>query len=119
MPVPKHLMAFFLRLVDKSKKAEINWEATGQPDAFRVTFADVAISISLEGNKPLVRIQLLNDRGDPAAVITVDDGDDEWIGAMSLINTANRKVTKIDKTMQRAMEELGREGTVGQEPPPS
>ena len=115
MAVPQELMAFFLRLVDKSRKSEINWEATGRADAFRVTFSDIAITISLEGEKPFVRIQLLNDRGDPAAIITVDDGDDEWLPAMSLINSANRKVARIDRTMQRAMEELGKEGSVGLE----
>lgn len=116
MPIPEDLRPFFSKLVDKSKKMEINWEATGQKDSFRVTFSDIAITVSLEGNKPPVRIQLLNDKGDPAAVITVDDADDDWISAMSLINSANRKVTKIEKTMLRAMEELGKEGPVGQEP---
>ena len=116
MPIPEDLNPFFSMLVDKSRKLEINWEATGEADSFRVTFSDIAISISLEGNKPFVRIQLLNDKGDPATVITVDDGDEEWLGAMSLINSANRKVRKIDQSLQRAMEELGKEGTVGQEP---
>ena len=119
MAIPNDLMAFFLRLVDKSRNSEINWKGTGRPDTFLVTFSDIAISICLVGDKPSVRIQLLNDEGDPAAVITVDDGDDEWLAAMSLINSANRKVTKIDRTMQRAMEELGKAGTVGQEPPRS
>ncbi len=116
MPIPEDLKPFFSRLVDKSRKLEINWEATGEAEEFRVTFSDIAISISLERNKPVVRIQLLNDKGDPATVITVDDEDDEWLGAMSLINSAKRKVTKIDKSLQRAMEELGKEGTVGREP---
>ncbi len=119
MAIPKDFMAFFLRLVDKSRKSEVNWVATDRTDAFRVTFSDMAISISLEGDEPIVRIQLLNNEGDPAAAMTVDDGDDEWLAAMSLINSANRKVTKIDETMRRAMEELGKEGTVGEEPPPA
>ena len=119
MAIPKEFMAFFLRLVDKSRKSEVNWEATGGKDTVRVTFSDIAINISLVGDKPEVRIQLLNDEGVPAAVMSVDDGDDEWLAAMSLINSANRRVTKIDRTMQRAMEELGKEGTVGQEPPAS
>ncbi len=119
MPVPQDLMTFFMRLVEKSKKGEINWAAAGEADTFLVTFSDLAIGISLVGDNPVVRIQLLNDEGDPTAAITVDDGDEEWLGAMSLINSANRKVRKIDKTMRRAMEELGREGTVGQEPPRS
>ena len=41
----------------------------------------------------------------------------EWLAAMSLINSASRKVTKIDESLQRVMEELGKEGMVGQEPP--
>lgn len=113
MPVPKELMQFFSKLVDKSKKSEINWQATGQSDAYRVTFPDMAISISLEGTK-LVRIQLLNDQGEPAAAIAVNDGDEEWLGAISLINSANRKVTKIDTTMRRALEELGKDGAIGE-----
>lgn len=116
MPVSKDLTSFFLRLIEKSKKSEINWQATGPPDAFRVTFSGIAILISLEGDKPLVRIQLFNDKGDTAAVISVDQGDDEWLGAMSLINSANRKVTKKDETLHRAMQELEKEGSVGDEP---
>jgi len=115
MPVPKDLTSFFLRLIEKSKKSEINWQATGPPDAFRVTFSGIAILISLEGDKPLVRIQLLNDKGDTAAVISVDQGDDEWLGAMSLNNSANRKVTKKDETLHRAMQELEKEGSVGED----
>jgi hypothetical protein len=116
MPIPEDLKPFFSSLVAKSKKLEINWEATGNADSFRVTFSDFAIGISQEGSKPVVRIQLLNDTGDIASEMTVDDGDDDWLGALSLINTAKRKVTKIDRSLQRAMEELGKEGTVGLEP---
>ena len=28
MAIPKEFMAFFLRLVDKSRKSEVNWKAT-------------------------------------------------------------------------------------------
>ena len=61
-------------------------------------------------------IELLNDQGQPAATIAVDDRDDEWLGAVSLINSANRKVSKIDQTMSRAMEELAKDGAIGQDP---
>lgn len=118
MPVPKELLPFFTRLVDKSKKSEINWQTTGQPEAFRVTFPDMAIAIALEGDR-LVRIKLLNDQGLAAAEMVVDDGEDEWLGAVSLINSAKRKVMRIDQTMQRAMEELGKDGPVGLESPSS
>ena len=117
MPISEDLKPLFSRLVAKSKKLEINWQATDQADSFRVTFSDFAISISQEGSNPVVRIKPLNDQGVIATEMTVDDGDDEWLGALSLINTAKRKVTKIDKSLQRAMEELGKEGPVGQEPP--
>ncbi len=115
MPVPKDMMTFFSRLVEKSKKSEINWKATTDTDTFIVTFPDLSITISLVGEKPVVRVQLLNDEGAPTSVITVDDADDEWIAAMSLINSANRKVRKIDQTMLHAMEELGKDGPVGEE----
>ena len=115
MPVAKELVPFFTRLVEKSKKSEINWRDTGQADAFRVTFRDMAVTIEMEGNR-LVRIQLLNDRGDVVEVITVDDDDDEWLGAVGLINSAKRKVTKKDVTMRRVMEELAKDGPIGEEP---
>jgi hypothetical protein len=115
MPVPKELTSFFSGLVEKSRKSEINWCPTDEPDAYRVTFPDMAITVRQEGERR-VRIELLNDRSIPAATICVEYGDEEWIGAVSLINSANRKVTKIDQTMQRAMEELGRDGPIGQDP---
>ena len=40
-------------------------------------------------------------------------GDEEWLAAVSLINSANRKVRKIDHTLRRAMEELSKSGAVG------
>jgi hypothetical protein len=119
MPVPEEFRPFFTSLVDKSRKSEINWEAAGTADAFRVRFSDFSISISQAGETPIVRIQLFNDQGGPTAVITVDNGDDEWLGAVGLINSAERKVRKVGQTLQRAMEELGREGLIGLEPPTS
>jgi hypothetical protein len=119
MPVPEEFQPFFTSLVDKSRRSEINWEAIGQSDAYRVTFSDFSISISQDGDKPVVRIQLFNDHGGPTATITVDDGDDEWLGAVGLINSAERKVRKLGQTLQRAMEELGREGPIGLKPPAS
>ena len=81
MPVPTEFMPFFTSLVDKSKKSEINWEATGQPDAYRVRFSDFSISVSQEnGQPPSIRVQLLNDQGQPTVVMSIDDGDDEWLG---------------------------------------
>jgi len=119
MPVPKEFMPFFTNLVDKSKKSEINWEAMDQPDAYRVRFSDFSITVSQKGAKPVVRIQLLSDQGEPSAAITVDSDDDEWLGAVGLINSADRKVRKIGRTMQRAMEELGKRGSIGLERPVS
>ena len=116
MPVPTEFTPFFTSLVDKSKKSEINWEATGQPDAYRVRFSDFSISVSQEnGQPPSIRVQLLNDQGQPTVVMSIDDGDDEWLGAVGLMNSADRKVRKIGRTMQRAMEELGKQGPVGLE----
>jgi len=116
MPVPAELRPFFTSLVDKSRRCEINWEATGRADSFRVRFSDFSIVVAQEGDKPFVHVQLLNDRGDVTAAIRVDDKDEEWIGAVGLINSAARKVKKIGHTMRRAMEELGKDGLVGLEP---
>ncbi len=115
MPVPTELKPFFSGLVEKSRKAEINWEANGGPDSFRVTFADFAIRIAQDAARPAVRVQLLNDQGEPTTVITVDKSDEEWIAAVSLINSADLKVRKVGRTLQRAMEELGRSGMIGQQ----
>ena len=114
MPVPKELLPFFTGLVDKSRRSEINWCPTDRPDAFRVNFPDMAITVAQEGERR-VRIELLNDRSIPAATICVEYGDEEWIGAVSLINSATRRVTKIEQTMRRAMEELGRDGPIGED----
>jgi hypothetical protein len=116
MPVPLELKPFFTGLVEKSRKSEINWEANGGSDAYRVRFEDFAIGISQDQRTSTVRVQLLNDRGEPTAVINVEKGDDEWIGAVSLINTADLKVRKVGHTLGRAMEELGRAGLVGLDP---
>ena len=113
MPVPTELHAFFNNLVEKSKKSEINWEAHGGPDAYRVRFADFSIGIDQDERKPSVRIQLLNDRGEPTAVINVGKEDEQWIGAISLINSAGMKVRKVGPTLGRAMEELGKQGPIG------
>ena len=115
MPVGKELKPFFTGLVEKSKRMEINWEATGQPGTYCVVFSDIAIRVFLEGERH-VHVQLLNDKGDPATAIKVSEGDDEWLAATSLINSANRAVTRIDKSMQRAMEELAKEGLIGRGP---
>lgn len=113
MPVPAELRPFFSGLVDKSKKGEINWEAAGPQDAYRVRFPDFAIAIDQDAHRPSVRIQLLNDRGESTATITVGKGDEEWIAAVSLINSADRTVRKVGPTLSRALEELGRQGPIG------
>ena len=100
-------------LVDKSRNSEINWETDGRPDAYRVRFSDFAIAVDQDEHRPAVRMQLLNDQGGATTIITVEKGDEEWLAAVSLINSANRKVRKIDHTLTRAMEELGREGPIG------
>ena len=113
MPVPTELVPFFNNLVDKSKKSEINWEAAGQPDAYMVRFPDFSIQIIQEGTKPCVLIRLHNDDGRAVTDFKVNSQDEEWIGAVSLINSADRKVRKAGHTLQRAMEELGKTGTIG------
>jgi len=116
MPVPIEFMPFFTSLVDKSRMSEINWEATGRPDAYRVRFSDFSIVVSQKGDRPTsIRVQLLNDQGEPTAVITIDDRDEEWLGAVGLFNSADRKVRKLGRTMRRAMEELGKQGAIGLE----
>ena len=115
MPVPIDLKPFFASLVEKSRRHEINWEADGRADTYRVRFADFAIAVSQDESRPSVRIQLLNDQGEPTTLVTVEKGDEEWLAAVSVINSANRKVRKIDHTLQRALEELGREGVIGLE----
>lgn len=116
MPVPTELRPFFTSLVEKSKRSEINWEAHGGPHSFRVRFNDFGIRVSQDEQRPSVRIQLLNDRGEPTAVIDVRKEDEDWIRAISLINSANLKVRKVGQTLGRAMEELGKPGAVGLEP---
>jgi hypothetical protein len=114
MPVPIEFRPLFTSLVDKSRRSEINWEATAQPNVYRVRFPDFSIVVSHEGgHRGSVRVQLLNDQGEPSAVISVDDRDDEWLGAVGLFNSAERKVLKVGRTMRRAMEELERQGVVG------
>lgn len=116
MPVPIEFRPFFTSLVDKSRRSEINWEATGRPAAYRVRFPDFSIVVSEEGDKPTsIRVQLLNDQGEPTAVISVDDRDEEWLGAVGLFNSADRKVRKLGTTLGRAMEELGKRGAIGLE----
>jgi hypothetical protein len=120
MPVPIEFMPFFTSLVDKSRKSEINWEATGRRGEYRVRFSDFSIVVSEEGGKPSsIRIQLINDQGEPTAVISIDDRDEEWLGAVGLFNSADRKVRKLGRTMRRAMEELGKQGAIGLEASPS
>ncbi len=116
MPVPTELRPFFTSLVEKSKKSEINWEANGGPNSYRVRFDDFAISVSQDDQRPLVRIQLLNDRSEPTAVIDVRKEDEDWIRAISLINSADLKVRKVGQTLGRAMEELSKSGAIGFEP---
>lgn len=116
MPVPIEFKPFFTNLVDKSRKSEINWEDAGEPNTYRVRFADFSIVVSQTDDRtPSVRVQLLNDRGHPTAVISVDDQDDEWLGAVGLFNSADRKVRKLGRTMRRAMEELAKQGSIGLE----
>jgi hypothetical protein len=116
MPVPIEFMPFFTSLVDKSRQSEINWEATSRPEVYRVRFSDFSIVVSQDGGKPpSVCVQLLNDQGEPTAVISIDDRDDEWLGAVGLFNSADRKVRKLGRTMRRAMEELGKHGSIGLE----
>jgi hypothetical protein len=65
MPVPLELKPFFTGIVETSRKSEINWEANGGSDAYRVRFEDFAIGISQDQRTSTVRVQLLNDRGEP------------------------------------------------------
>lgn len=113
MPVPTELRSFFSGLVEKSKKGEINWEAAGPKDVYRVRFRDFAIAIDQDPHKPAVRVQLVNDAGEATAVITVGKEDEEWISAVSLINSADRTVRKVGHTLTRALEELGKSGAIG------
>ena len=113
MPVPTELMPLFRNLVEKSKKSEINWEAAGPRDAFAVRFPDFSIKVVQDEAKPRVTVQLHNDTGEPVADFRVTDQDEEWIMAVSLINSADRVVRKAGLTLQRAMEELSKAGMVG------
>ncbi len=113
MPVPTELRSFFDSLVEKSRRSEINWESDGVSDSYRVRFADFTIAIRADEARPAVFIQLLNDQGEQATVITVQQGDEQWIGAVSLINSANLKVRKVGETLRRALEELEKEGPIG------
>ena len=113
MPVPAELRPFFTNLVEKSKRSEINWEAEQRADAYRVRFPDFSIVVSQDSHRHSVQLQLLNDRGGATTVLSVEKGDEEWLAAVSLINSANRKVRKIDHTLRRAMEELSKSGAVG------
>ena len=113
MPVPIELRPFFAGLVDKSRRGEIRWEADGKTDAFRARFSRFSIAIRQDERKPAVHVELRNDQGQPASIITVDQGDEEWIGAVSLINSANLKVRKVGETLRYAMAELEKEGTIG------
>jgi len=116
MPVPIEFMPFFTSLVDKSRKSEINWEATAQPNTYRVRFSDFSIVVSEEAGRPTsIHVQLLSDTGDATAVISIDDRDEEWLGAVGLFNSADRKVRKLGRTMRRAMEELEKQGSIGLE----
>ncbi len=117
MPVPQELKPFFTQLVDKSKRLEINWEAGARSDAFRVRFTDFSIAVSQEGRASSVRVQLLNEDGYVTADFTVDDKDDEWIMAVALTNSADRKVRNAGRTLRRALEELGRDGPIGLKAP--
>jgi hypothetical protein len=118
MPVPIEFGPLFTSLVDKSRRSEINWAATARPNVYRVRFPDFSIVVSQEGgHRGTVRVQLLNDQGEPSADIAVDDRDDEWLGAVGLFNSAERKVLKVGRTMRRAMEELEKQGVVGLEVP--
>lgn len=114
MPVPKDFMPFFTGLVDKSRRSEIHWEATAHPNAHRVRFPDFSIVVSEEGGSPpSIRVELINDRGEPTAVLRIDNRDDQWLGAVGLFNSADRRVRKLGRTLHRAMEELGKRGPVG------
>lgn len=113
MPVPNELMPFFQNLVEKSKKSEINWESAGGRDAYLVRFPDFSIRIAQESHKPHVVVRLHNDAGDLVSEFKVNDQEDEWIMAVSLINSADRTVRKAGRTLQRAMEELGKAGVIG------
>lgn len=116
MPIPIELRPFFTNLVEKSKKSEINWEADSGSAAYRVRFAEFAIAIDQDQANHSVRIQLLNDRGDSTAVINVSKEDDDWIGAVSLINSADLKVRKVGRTLSLAMEALDQPGLIGLDP---
>ena len=113
MPVPTELKEFFTNLVEKSRRSEINWEAEGPADTYRVRFPDFAIVVAQDQQRPAVRMQLLNDRGGATTIITVEKGDEEWLAAVSLINSANRKIRKVDHTLRRALEELQKDGAIG------
>ena len=113
MPVATELKPFFTNLVEKSRRHEINWEANGREDSYIVRFDDFSIAVAQDAQRPQVQIRLLNDQGGPTTIITVDKGDADWLAAVSVVNSAHRKVRKIDHTLQRALEELGREGEIG------
>ncbi|MDH3206935.1 MAG: hypothetical protein OEO79_09995 [Gemmatimonadota bacterium] len=88
----------------------------GPPRRLSRSFLRFSIVVSQEGHKAAsIRVQLLNDRGEHTAVISIDDRDEEWLGAVGLFNSADRKVRKLGRTMRRAMEELGKRGAIGLE----
>lgn len=113
MPIPRELTPFFNRLVEKSKRLEINWEGNGRRGSYRVRFPDFSIEVAQDGHASPVRIQLRNGDGHATSDFRVSDRDDEWIGAVALVNSADRKVHKAGETLRRAMEELGRPGAIG------
>ena len=58
---------------------------------------------------------MLTVTGRRATRARIEKEDDEWIGAVSLINSADLKVRKVGRTLGRAMEELSKQGPIGLE----
>lgn len=104
------LGAVVQRLIDRTRKNEVDWQSTEKRDTFQAAFANASIRLS-KPNAALLQIDVYNEEG-----TLIDSATDEDLvayisnGAFTemkeMFNLARRRAMGVDDTLNALLSEL-------------
>jgi len=106
---------FLDRILEKTKKEELEWEKTADPNTFLVVLKDSAVSIRHNANlnKPSYTFDFRDENGDVVESLTISDeglfkglAESRLKKAAEIYQLASRQGQKINKTIDRILEQL-------------
>jgi hypothetical protein len=105
-------------LLQKSVSKEVIWDVTTDTNIFVVYFENSSFSLHRHSNynDSWFSVDIIDNKGDKidGFVVSSEDDGDEWNTMDELFSIARRSALSIDNTIQGMLNELSKNGTIGQ-----